>query len=87
MATKHPCAHLPPHPDVELPPSVDAFLERAMGGPVDLLLKGNLSDPTLFTVSVDLRDLAAIAGPKWRELFARVTNAKDARVQAGHANR
>ena len=57
-----------------------------MGCDGAFMLKGNLNDQTIFRVEVDLRDLALMVGPEWREAFIKVTNAKAERIKSGHAN-
>lgn len=84
----HLCGVLPIHfhPPTTLPRNVDEFVAKAIGCDGEFLLKGSLNDPALFRVEVDLRDLALLVGPAWREAFIRVTNIKAARITAGHAN-
>lgn len=84
----HPCADLPLLPQVPpkgLAATVDEFITKALGGTPEQV-RGGIPDSALFRVEVDLRDLAALAGPAWRGIFIEVTRAKMKRVQAGHAN-
>lgn len=89
MSTQaHPCAGLPLLPlalPEGLPATVDAFIDKALGGTADQV-RGRIMDSALFRVEVDLRDLAALAGPAWRAIFIEITQAKLKRVQDGHAH-
>jgi hypothetical protein len=68
----------------DLPHTVDALVERLLGGPAELV--ANINSPCSLRVEIDVRDCYHLCGPEWRAVFDKVTKAHQLRVEAGHAH-